>query len=194
MYQKLFNVMRMNAAIAMNNMAQLRVGTVSSYDPNTYSVKVLFKPDDTESEWLPILTPMAGNGWGIYAPPQLGDCAIIGFQEGDQESGFVIGFFYNDVDRPKSVNSGEVYLINKSGSFIALKENGDIEINCSTQNITATCQNFNINGKLNVTGDITGNSEVRDEKSTMNDMRDTYNSHIHPDPQGGDTGAPNNPM
>lgn len=194
MYNKLFNVMRMQAGIAMNNIANMRVGTVSSYDPNTYSVKVLMQPEGTESEWLPILTPMAGNGWGIYTPPQIGDCAIIGFQEGDQESGFAIGFFYNDVDRPKAVNSGEVYIINKSGTFISLKGNGDLEINCSTRNITATCQNFNINGKLNVTGDISGAAEVRDEKSTMNAMRDIYNGHSHSDPQGGNTGNPNNPM
>ena len=179
MYAKLFNVRRMQASLAMNAISQLRVGTVSSYDPATYSVKVLLKPDDTESEWLPILTPMAGNNWGIYCPPQLGDCAIIGFQEGDKESGFVMGYFFNDEDRPKSVQSGEVQLINKFGTNIILKQNGDIELNCSTQNITATCQNFTINGKLHVTDDIKSDAKITDHKSSMDDMRTTYNGHYH---------------
>jgi phage baseplate assembly protein V len=194
MYAKLFNVMRMQASLASNAISQMRIGTISSYDPATYSVKVLLKPDDTESEWLPLLTPMSGNSWGIYAPPQLGDCAVIGYQEGDKESGFIIGHFFNDVDRPESVESGEIQIINKIGTKIILKKNGDIEINCSTQNITATCTEFTINGKLHVTGDINSDAQVIDYKSSMDGMRTIYNSHTHPDPQGGNTSPPNQPM
>ena len=194
MYAQLFNVMKMQASLTMNGVGHMRVATVSSYDPATYAVKVLLKPEDTESGWMPILTPMSGNEWGIYCPPQLGDCAIVGFQEGDKESGFVVGFFFNDVDRPTPVESGEVQIINKTGSKIILKKNGDIEFDCSAQNINATCESFTINGKLHVTGDIKSDAQIEDFKSRMEDMRDTYNSHTHTDPQGGVTGTPSAPM
>lgn len=179
MYAKLFNVMKMQASLVSNGISQLRIGTVSSYDPSTYSAKVLLKPEDTESEWLPILTPMSGNEWGIYTPPQLGDCAVVGYQEGDKESGFIIGCFYNDVDRPIPVESGEIQIINKSGTKIILKKNGDVEINCSAHNISATCEEFTINGKLHVTGDIDSDAQIKDFKSSINDIRGVYNDHYH---------------
>lgn len=48
-----------------------------------------------------------------------------------------------------------------------------------------------INGTLRVTGDITGESEVRDSVRTMSGDRTIFNGHTHPGDSGGTTGQPN---
>jgi len=62
-------------------------------------------------------------------------------------------------------------------------------INMASYNGTAGAGT--INGTLHVTGNITGDEEVRDAVRTMSGDRGIYNKHTHPGDSGGTTGTPN---
>lgn len=126
--QRLLNHMRLQASLAQGGRATVRIGTVSSYRPENYSCKVMVQPENVETGWLPITSPWVGNGWGMFAPPTIGDMVDVHFQEESIEAGFVSQRFYNDSDRPLTVQPGEFWLVHKSGSFVKLLNNGEIHI------------------------------------------------------------------
>lgn len=124
--QGLYNLMRAQAMLGMGGVGMTRVGTVSSYDPNAYAVKVLLQPEGKETGWLPLLSPWVGNGWGLFAPPSIGDMIEVHYQEGGHEAGFACQRFFNDEDRPLACPSGEFWLVHKSGSFLKFTNDGDV--------------------------------------------------------------------
>jgi hypothetical protein len=50
-----------------------------------------------------------------------------------------------------------------------------------------------IQGNVFVTGDVNASGEIRDHHGTLSALRDHYNAHGHPDPQGGTTATTNQP-
>jgi phage baseplate assembly protein V len=152
MMRGLLNVMRAQADMAGSGRAAVRLALVSSYDPVNYCAKARIQPEDTETGWLPVVSPWTGNGWGLFAPPTPGDLVEVQFQEDDIEAGFICQRFYNDTDRPLTVQSGEFWLVHQSGSFIKLTNDGkalingflEIDATAPTVNITATTGNVNV--------------------------------------------------
>ena len=145
----LLNVMRGEAQKALQGVATTRLGTISSYDASTHAVKVLLQPDGTETGWCPLGETWVGNGWGMFCAPSIGDQVQVEFQEGDKSVGIACLRFYNDVDRPLSVPSGEMWIVTESGSFLKFKKNGTIESNAPNWNHTG---NLNVTGNVAVTG------------------------------------------
>lgn len=199
----------------------MRVGTVSSYDPVNYCVKVLIQPEGAETGWLPVTSPWIGNGWGFFAPPTPGDMVEIQFQEGHIDAGFVCLRFFNDSERPLTVSSGELWLIHKSGAFFKLLNSGaatfsDGQGATVTLNgdgtITSSAAQWSHTGPVNITGNTTingtttlngpitqGSGTGGTNASLIGPLTVTNNvtgqgtslhTHIHTDPQGGNTGAP----
>lgn len=200
----------MQSEATQNGFSHARVGLITSYDAKNYCAKVSIQPDGVETGFLPIFTPWVGNGWGMFCPPTAGDMVLVLFQEGSFEAGLIVLAAYNDADRPLTVSPGEFWLVHSTGSFIKLKNDGSININ-TNQNLSVTCSgttNINstgnvnvttpimqVNGSLIVSGDITSTGgHVSDSTGTMANMRSTYNSHDHNDPQGGTTGTANQTM
>nr|WP_214692541.1 phage baseplate assembly protein V [Variovorax paradoxus] len=105
-----------------------RHGVVDAYDPATFSVKVKLQPSGVLSGWIPIKSLYVGNGWGLFAAPTIGDSVQIDCQEGGLDAGVMAGSFFNDVDRPLPVPSGEFWLKHKSGSLLKFLNNGDVEL------------------------------------------------------------------
>jgi phage baseplate assembly protein gpV len=105
-----------------------RCGIVDSYDPATYSVKVLLQPANVSTGWIPILSPYVGNGWGLQVGPEIGDAVVLQAQEGGGDAAIVIGSMFNDVERPMPVPSGEFWLRHKTGSFLKFLNNGDVSL------------------------------------------------------------------
>ncbi|EJN07781.1 phage baseplate assembly protein V, partial [Herbaspirillum sp. YR522] len=79
------------AAQSLNGDEPARRGIVSGYDPNAYAVKVLLQPDSNETGWIPLEAVWVGNGWGMFAPPSLGDDVEISFREGSASAGMAGG-------------------------------------------------------------------------------------------------------
>jgi phage baseplate assembly protein V len=204
---QLLNVMRLQAETVSGNVSHTRIGTISSYDPNNYAVKVLFQPDGTQSGWLPLGSAWVGNGWGMFAPPSPGTMVKVHFQEGNPEAGIVDVSFYNDNARPESntfpsVPAGMFQLVHKTGSAIQLNNDGSVNIisngdlnittggattvNVTGQvNLTATgkvvssASEFDLTGNVVVTGSISATGDVSDSTGAMSKMRTQYNPHTH---------------
>lgn len=204
----LLNLMRQQAESVMGNVSHTRIGTVSSYDPNNYAVKVLLQPDGTETGWLPVGSAWVGNGWGMFAPPSIGTMVKVHFQEGNPEAGLVDVGHFNDGARPVNTPAGAFYLIHTTGSALKIKNDGSIDlithgvlnvttggntnVNVTGQvNLTASGKvvasatefdltgNLEVTGNIHATGTITSDSNVSDSVGSMAKMRGEYNVHMH---------------
>lgn len=125
----LLNIIRREAERVHERRASgIRIGTVSSYDPVTHSVKLELQPDGDQTGWMPVATGGVGNGCGTFCGPTTGQAFAAYFQEGDLEAGIVIGRLANDEDVPVSVQSGEIIHQTPWGSFVKLLQDGSVTI------------------------------------------------------------------
>ena len=148
--KELLNGIKATAQQAGQSTATTRQGIVTGYDPSAYAVKVTLQPDGTLTGWIPLKSAWVGNGWGMFCPPSLGDAVEVDFQEADGGVGSAGLRFYNDVDKPLSCPSGELWLVHKSGSFIKLLNSGAISSSGQWNhagNITVTGGNVLADGK-----------------------------------------------
>jgi type VI secretion system secreted protein VgrG len=61
----------------------------------------LRKPNTVDNTWLRVAQPWAGNGWGTFFWPRVGDEVIVQFINGDPDNPIVAGSVYNGVNVPK---------------------------------------------------------------------------------------------
>jgi hypothetical protein len=128
----LMNATRREAERVMAGVAKTQLGLVTSYDPATYAVKVTLMPEGVETGWLPYASLWVGNGWGLYAPPAIGDQVVVDPQEGEGETRLVRAALYSDEDRPLSVPSGEFWLVHRTGAKLRLLNTGEIDIRAAS--------------------------------------------------------------
>jgi phage baseplate assembly protein gpV len=155
-----------------------RFGLVSSFDPSAYAARVMIQPENVLSGWLPVTSAWVGAGWGMMAPLSPGDQVLLVAQEGDAEHGVIIGRVWSTADPPPVTPVGELWLQHKSGSVFQLRNDGTVFMQAPTIEMT---------GNLVVSGNI---SDMGGAHGTIATLRSAYDSHVHPDPQGGNTGTP----
>jgi uncharacterized protein involved in type VI secretion and phage assembly len=63
-------------------------------------VRFPWLPGENQSYWAPVATLMSGNGRGSWVMPEVGDEALVAFEQGDVNHPFVLGFLWNGRDRP----------------------------------------------------------------------------------------------
>lgn len=208
-------MLQKQAALVGDRKMHTRLGTVSGYDKTYYAVKVALQPEGTETGWIPLGSSFVGNGWGLFCAPSIGDMVEVQFQEGDVEAAICCHRFFNDIDRPLPVPSGEFWLVHKSGSSLKFFNDGTVELhthqNLSVQvdgnlvaNVTGTLSAV-ISGQASITSsdkilltatevDIMGNlivtGSITDNTGagnvkTVANMRTVYDSHVHPGVQSG---------
>jgi Type VI secretion system/phage-baseplate injector OB domain len=138
--EKFFNMIRMQASINANARTLTSIGIVTGYDPDNYLVTVEIYPQDTDNEalqtgWIPLFTPWIGNGWGMYAPPNIGDLIEIHYQEGSLQNPYagLRTFNFNSPANPNSVQSGEFWLVHSTGSYFKLTNDGKISFNSTVE-------------------------------------------------------------
>jgi uncharacterized protein involved in type VI secretion and phage assembly len=77
----------------------LALGTVvDTADPEGWGrvrVSLSWLPGNPMSNWAPIASPLAGNDYGTWFIPEVGDEAVVGFDRGDVNYPFVLGFLWN---------------------------------------------------------------------------------------------------
>lgn len=80
------------------------VGTVTNnQDPEglgRVKVKITIREDDSETNWAPVATLMAGNGSGSLFVPEVGDRVLVAFLLGDIEEPYVIGMLWDSENTP----------------------------------------------------------------------------------------------
>lgn len=167
MMQALLNAMRAQASLAANGEAKVRLATVSSYDEDNYCAKVLIQPEGTETGWMPVASAWVGDGWGLFAPPSIGDQVEVQYQEGSFESGFVGKRLYSDEARPLPVPSGEFWLVHKSGSFLKFRNDGNVEVHTANDLVATVTGNLNAEVQGNATATIGGSLRSESTGPTM---------------------------
>jgi hypothetical protein len=168
MMRDLLNAQKAAAQQATQGRAATRHGTVTSYDPNAYAVKVTLQPDNVVTGWIPLKSAWVGAGWGLFYPPTIGDAVEVDFQEDDGGVGSVGLRFFNDTDRPLPCPSGEFWLVHKTGSLLKFHNDGSVEL-VTNQDLNATvgrhanltvAQTVVANVSGNVTATVTGSTKI----------------------------------
>ena len=149
-------------------LAQPRIGTVTSSNAQTATVKGFLQPEGVLTGWLPVLTHWCGSGWGMACPPNPGDQVVIIPLEGDAQHGLVVGRLYSNLVRPPQAEPGEINLSHQSGCSIRLLNSGIVAVE----------------GDLHVSGD------VYDSHGALSKLRNDYNVHTHIASNGQDTSGP----
>ena len=96
--------------------ARERHGLVTSWDPDKHLAKVMFQPEQQESDWLPVEREHIGNNFGIAVGltpgdgKTTGDQVIVRYHAGDVESAKIAKVVHSDMDKPPRVESGEMVL------------------------------------------------------------------------------------
>lgn len=103
-------------------------------DPqNLARVKVSYPvlSSELESDWIRMVSFMAGNDRGGYFLPEVGDEVLVAFAFGNINSPYVIGALYNGVDKPPQNNEdGENNIReirSRSGSVIRFNDKESAE-------------------------------------------------------------------
>lgn len=196
-----------------HQIAYMRVGTVASYDPSNYTVKVALQPEGAVTGWLPLVSAWVGNGWGMFSPPSIGDQIEVQFHDGDFDAGVACQRFFNDQARPLSVPGGEFWLVHKLGALVKLTNDGKVTITDKagstavlngdgTATVTASGgltlnANTQINGNLSVSGNVgaggtvTAPNVVGTTNVTFGGKSGVAHTHSGVQTGPGNTGAPN---
>lgn len=111
---------------AMSRRMHPRVGTVTSYDPKTHSVKLSRQPEGIETGFIPLGAHAIGNGWGIVSGAQVGDQFVMGFLGGDVEVPFIMSRLFSDQETPPSVQAGELIMQHQTGSMVKFAVDGSV--------------------------------------------------------------------
>lgn len=155
----------------------LRFGTVTSINPMTARARVQFAQDSMTSYWLPILQVKSFKD-KFYTIPDIGE-QVACLMDENSEDGVILGAIYTTEDTPINTSNKEVAANFENGSFA--------NINKETQTLTLSFPNIKLIGNITHEGilsnsaGITSSSDITDKKSSMQKIRDTYNSHTHPD-------------
>ena len=168
----------------------LKFGTVTNINPLTAKARVQFSDDDITSYWLPIIQHKTLKD-KFYSMLDVGE-QVACLMDENSEDGVILGAIYTSFD--------EVPAISNLQHLIKFEDSSFIEFNRDTQMLTIVAKTLNIiadvinTGKFENTDGIVSNSDITDKTSSMQSMRDTYNSHTHTGNQGSPTSNPNEAM
>jgi hypothetical protein len=185
MMDRLRNVMRDEALRTQPSDASPRMGKITAYDPNSYSVKAKILPEgefvdgaEGETGWLPLQTNWVGNGWGELIGPNIGDQVMVLFQEHDAGSGQASRFVFDGTNLPPNPGppAGERWMIHKNGQLLKFTNDGKILLGA--------------NSEIDI-----GNLGNALKKLVTDAMVDLFNNHVHTNGNGGgNTGKPTSTM
>jgi len=150
------------------------VGIVTdNEDPqNLARVKLRFpwRDDDDTSHWARIATPMAGDDFGTYFLPEVGDEVLVAFEEGDMHHPYVLGSLWSGDTSPPEKNEGDNdvrEVSSRSGHQIELDDASDeekVKIETSGGH-TITLDDTGGSEKITIEGDSGNNSITLDSAS-----------------------------
>jgi len=155
----------------------LRFGIVSQINPLLCQARVNFGDDDSVSYWLPVIQTKTLKD-KFYSMPDIGE-QVVCLMDENSEDGVILGAIYSNIDTTVSKSEKEISANFENGSYInANKETNTLTVNFSKIKLIG---NIEHEGVLTNTNGIKSNADITDKTSSMQSMRDTYNSHTHPD-------------
>lgn len=164
------------------NIGFVQLGIVTSVNATNSSIKVMIQPEQYETGFIPYSTPWIG--W--YSPPHIGDQVVVIYQEGNKDVAIGAFSLYWSQAQPPSINiqDGEAILHHTNGSYIYLKNSGDIDIN-ATGNVNVTSPQTNIS-----------NNGTTDYLVLYTNLKTAFDNHIHSGVSSGsaNSGVPVTPL
>ena len=168
----------------------LRFGIVSQIDPINVQARVSFEDDESTSFWLPVLQTKTLKD-KFYAMPDIGE-QVACLMDENSEDGVILGAIYSTEDVSTTQSEKQLSVNLEDGSYInADKENHTLIVAFSKMKLIG---NIEHEGTFTNTAGIKSNADITDKTSSMQAMRDVYNSHTHTGNQGKATSAPNKTM
>ena len=170
---KFVNAIKQHANLVASRQLSVKIGIVSGYARDRYAVKVKLQPEDVETGWLPIFSPMVGKGWGFVSPPDVGTMVAVLFVEGNVDAGFVslFGFGQRDVPPPNDVEPGGFLFYNKAGTEVKVSADGEVTIKAQAGKKVSVLSDSEI--------DLGKNSNAF-KKLVTDAFKDKFNQHTHP--------------
>jgi uncharacterized protein involved in type VI secretion and phage assembly len=96
-----------------------------------------FAKDGGETAWLPVASSYAGKDYGAYILPEKDDQVIVGFLNGDPQSGIVLGSLWNlknTLPAETATEKNDVRaFVTKGGHAISVKDGEEGGINVKTK-------------------------------------------------------------
>lgn len=187
--------------------ARLRLSQYDNYETDWFFVPQLCTVSDKASNVLEI-----GTLVGAVTTENFDDGCIIGALYNDQD------ICVTDDKNIKSIvfSDGTIIKYDKKEHIFTMDVKENIDITCKNSDIKSTTEmditspkltinasssvnittpTLTLTGNLSVSGNITSGGQVSDVKSSMQAMRNTYNSHTHGNGNNGaNTNAPNSSM
>jgi uncharacterized protein involved in type VI secretion and phage assembly len=118
--------------------------------------------ETVETDWARVVTPMAGQGRGIYFLPEVNDEVLVAFEHGNPNLAYVLGGLWNGKDAPPLSNAdghNDVRAIkSRGGSMIRFSDVTDdarIEIVDSSGENTIVIRARDNSITITAAGDIT---------------------------------------
>ena len=168
----------------------LRFGIVSQIDPINVQARVSFEDDESTSFWLPIIQTKTLKD-KFYSMPDIGE-QVACLMDENSEDGVILGAIYSTEDVSATQSEKQLSVNLEDGSYInADKENKTLTVAFSKMKLIG---NIEHEGTFTNTAGIKSNADITDKTSSMQAMRDVYNSHTHTGNQGRATSAPNKTM
>lgn len=147
----------------------IRIGIVSSVNPRNCTAKVLFEDQDEAVSYdLFVINQNTQNNQDYWLP-DVNEAVLCLFLPIGIETGFILGSYYSEVDKPANTNpnvrsigfkDGTVIQYNRETHKLIVDCVGDVEISCKNASISAqtkvsvTAPLVEINGNLKVSGTI----------------------------------------
>jgi hypothetical protein len=124
----------------MAQFTSTKYGQISAYNPSDYAVKVMIMPTMIETGFVPLSAPWVGNNFGAVFGPAIGDSVRLDFVDGRVEATVVGGRFFNNSARPPVVQSGQAALVDSTGSYVKLNNDGTLTVGANTITANASMQ------------------------------------------------------
>lgn len=176
-----------------------RLGIVKQQDLQNARVRVVFTDHSQMlSYWLPVLARKTQND-KFYAMPDVGEQVVCLMDEHD-EAGCVLGAIFSAPDTTPVQSADKFRVSFKDGaSFEYDRAAHALAIalpSGATLSVTANGATLSIDASGNITIHAAGgiNLVTSAHSDSVDGIINTYNGHTHSDPQGGNTGAPNQVM
>jgi hypothetical protein len=201
-YDEISHLISLHAQQQMQGFLPIGIGHVTAYDPNAQAVQVAFPGmpvidplsgaptgEYSISPWVQLGSIWVGNGWGFQTAPEVGEavppfsgtqCAVY-IQQRHGSFGLAghLLFTANALPPDNTLVAGEAIFKHKSGTYLRFNSDGSLSINVA--------------GNLPITlasGDVLSVNGTADALALVSKLVSAFNTHTHPDPEGGNTGVP----
>ncbi len=139
--QEMLAIVNQQARQATLGSLQFVEGEIDTYDKDQGTVTVVLKDtqDDHITGDIYLLTPWAGNGYGMQAGPPKGMPVLVLSMSADETGStkYAIPSHYNKVDRAPGAPQDEFWITDKSGTKVKLTNNGNLALTSAKVNLTS---------------------------------------------------------